>query len=42
MILIVDMLILDPHAGTELSIDDIVAMCNEMIEAHKAWLPEYH
>jgi len=32
---------LDPHTSSELSIDDIVAMCDEMIEAEKAWLPEY-
>ncbi len=33
---------LDPHTSSELSIDDIVAMCDELIEAHKGWLPEYH
>ncbi|MBR1559192.1 MAG: alpha-glucosidase/alpha-galactosidase [Clostridia bacterium] len=33
---------LDPHAGAELSIDDIVAMCDELIEAHGGWLPKYH
>ena len=33
---------LDPHAGSELSIDDIVAMCDELIEAHGDWLPEFH
>ena len=32
---------LDPHASAELSIDDIVAMCDEMIEAHGSWMPEY-
>lgn len=32
---------LDPHASAELSIDDIVAMCDELIEAHAGWLPEY-
>ena len=32
---------LDPHAGAELSIDDIVAMCDELIEAHGSWLPEF-
>ena len=31
---------LDPHTSSELSIDDIVAMCDELIEAHKGWLPE--
>ena len=31
---------LDPHTGTELSIDDIIAMCDELIEAHeKAGFP---
>ena len=33
---------LDPHAGAELSIDDIVSMCDELFEAHKGWMPEYH
>lgn len=33
---------LDPHTSSELSIDDIVAMCDDLIEAHKGWLPEYH
>lgn len=32
---------LDPHTAAELSIDDIVAMCDEMIEAHGDWLPKY-
>lgn len=32
---------LDPHTSAELSIDDIVAMCDDLIEAHKGWLPEY-
>ncbi len=26
---------MDPHTGAELSIDDIISMCDEMIEAHK-------
>ena len=26
---------LDPHTGAELSIDDIIAMCDELIDAHK-------
>ena len=25
---------LDPHTAAELSLDDIVAMCDELIEAH--------
>ena len=32
---------MDPHAGGELSIDDIVAMCDELIEAHEGWLPKF-
>jgi alpha-galactosidase len=32
---------LDPHTSSELSIDDIVAMCDDLIEAHNGWLPEY-
>ena len=32
---------LDPHTSSELSIDDIVKMCDELIEAEKDWLPEY-
>ncbi len=32
---------LDPHTASELSIDDIVHMCDDLIEAHKGWLPEY-
>lgn len=34
--------LLDPHTAAELSIDDIVAMCDEMMEAHAGWLPEFH
>ncbi len=33
---------LDPHTSAELSIDDIIAMCDEMLEAHKDWMPAYH
>lgn len=33
---------LDPHTASELSIDDIVSLCDDLIEAHKGWLPEYH
>ena len=32
---------MDPHCQSELSIDDIVAMCDDLIAAHKGWLPEY-
>ena len=33
---------MDPHCQSELSIDDIVALCDDLIEAHTGWLPEYH
>jgi alpha-galactosidase len=33
---------LDPHTAAELSMDDIKSMCDELIEAHGKWLPEYH
>lgn len=33
--------LLDPHTSAELSIDDIVAMCDDLIEAHGDWLPKY-
>jgi len=33
--------LLDPHTSAELSIDDIKAMCDEMLEAHRDWLPVY-
>ncbi len=33
---------LDPHCSSELSIDDIVHMCDDLIEAHGDWLPKYH
>ncbi len=32
---------LDPHTSSELSIDDIIAMCDELFEAHKDWMPAY-
>jgi len=32
---------LDPHTSSELSIDDIRAMCDELIEAHGSWLPKF-
>ena len=32
---------MDPHMQSELSIDDIVSLRDEMIEAYKGWLPEY-
>ena len=33
---------MDPHTASELSIDDIVAMCDDLIEAHGDWLPKYN
>jgi alpha-galactosidase len=32
---------LDPHSAAELSLDDIRAMVDELIEAHGNWLPRY-
>ncbi|TCZ73546.1 alpha-glucosidase/alpha-galactosidase [Paenibacillus albiflavus] len=32
---------LDPHTSAELSMDDIVSMCDDLIEAHGDWLPAY-
>ncbi len=32
---------MDPHTSSELSIDDIYKMVDELIEAEKNWLPEY-
>lgn len=32
---------MEPHTAAELSIDDIVSLCEDLIEAHKGWLPEY-
>ncbi len=32
---------LDPHASAELSMDEIVSMCDELIEAHGNWMPKF-
>ncbi|GMQ57568.1 alpha-galactosidase MelA [Vallitalea sediminicola] len=32
---------LDPHTSSELSIDDIKNMCDDLIKAHGNWLPEF-
>ena len=32
---------LDPHTAAELSIDDIVKLCDELISAHGDMLPKY-
>lgn len=33
--------LLDPHTNSELSMDDIIALCDDLIEAHGDWLPKY-
>ncbi len=33
---------LDPHTSSELSIDNIIHLCDDLIEAHGSWLPEYN
>jgi len=33
---------LDPHTAAELTIDEIVALCDELIAAHGDYLPKYH
>ena len=33
---------LDPHTASELSIDQIIAMCDDLIETHGDWLPKYN
>ncbi|WP_179031660.1 alpha-glucosidase/alpha-galactosidase [Paenibacillus kribbensis] len=32
---------LDPHTSAELSMDDIVSLCDDLIAAHGKWLPAY-
>ena len=33
---------LDPHTGSELDIDTIIKMCDDLIDAHGIWLPKFH
>ncbi|MBL7222369.1 MAG: alpha-glucosidase/alpha-galactosidase [Candidatus Brocadiae bacterium] len=33
---------LDPHTAAELPLDQIVSLCDDLIEAQRDWLPEYH
>lgn len=33
---------LDPHTADELTIDEIIQLCDDLLEAHKNWLPEFH
>ena len=30
-----------PHTQSELSIDDTIALCDDLIAAHEGWLPQY-
>lgn len=32
---------LDPHTASELSLDEIKALCDDLFEAHKQWMGEY-
>jgi alpha-galactosidase len=32
---------LDPHTSAELSLDEIVSLCDDLIEAHGDWLPKF-
>ncbi|MBF8376310.1 alpha-glucosidase/alpha-galactosidase [Alicyclobacillus mali] len=32
---------LDPHTASELTLDEIVSLCDDLIEAHGHWLPEF-
>jgi alpha-galactosidase len=34
--------LLDPHTAAELTIDEIVALCDDLIVAHGNWLPTFH
>jgi len=34
--------LLDPHTSSELSIDEIINLCDDLIEAHGDYLPKYH
>lgn len=33
--------LLDPHTAAELSIDNIISLCDDLIEAHGDWLPQF-
>lgn len=33
---------MDPHCQSELSIDHIVALCDDLIEAHEGWIPKFN
>ena len=33
---------LDPHTSAELTLDEIVHLCDDLIEAHGEMMPMYH
>ena len=33
---------LDPLCASQLTIDEIIRLCDDLIEAHTGWLPVYH
>lgn len=33
---------LDPHTSAQLTIDQIISLCDDLIEAHGDWLPKYN
>ncbi|MBQ7176741.1 MAG: alpha-glucosidase/alpha-galactosidase [Victivallales bacterium] len=33
---------LDPHTASELTVDEIKALCDDLIKAHGSYLPKYH
>lgn len=33
---------LDPHTSAELTLDEIVSLCDDLIEAHGDWLPKFN
>ncbi|WHY64778.1 alpha-glucosidase/alpha-galactosidase [Neobacillus sp. SuZ13] len=33
--------LLDPHTAAELSIDNIISLCDDLIEVHGDWLPQF-
>ena len=33
--------LLDPHTSSELTIDEIRSLCDDLIEAHGEWLPRF-
>ena len=32
---------LDPHTAAELSMDDVKSLCDDLLDAHKDFMPEY-